>query len=184
MLFSETCEHADEGNGKEAMRKRVTPRFVNGVIALVITVAFIVHGVLGSVSGLTGYTSPFTWLIWGAVGLVGAHVVASVVTSYQQLTDSKRPPSPRKKRHLLLKWVTGGLLAVAAAGHILLPKGSAIASVAIIIVAVTLAVHLCVGAKSLLKDLGADARHKMAFRVAVCAFAALFALGALVILVR
>jgi succinate dehydrogenase hydrophobic anchor subunit len=40
-----------------------------------------------------------------------------------------------------------------------------------------LAVHLCVGSKSLLKDLEIDRRYKTAFRIVVCVFAAAFALS-------
>jgi succinate dehydrogenase hydrophobic anchor subunit len=46
-----------------------------------------------------------------------------------------------------------------------------------------LAVHLCVGSKSLLEDLGIDRRYKTAFRVIVCVLAALFALSAIVAVV-
>ena len=171
----------------DALEKRLqvrwsalSSRFVNGVIAAAITVLFLAHGALGGFSALTGYTSPFTWLIWGGVILIGAHVVASIVTSIQQLTDVEFPPSARKKRHLALKWATGGLLAVAACAHIVLPKNSLTATLVVMAVIVLLAVHLCVGSKSLLKDIGIDRRYKTAFRVVVIVLSVLFALAMLI----
>ena len=102
--------------------------------------------------------------------LVGVHVVVSIVTSREQLVDTERPPSKRKKRHLALKWATGILLAIAVIAHIVLPHDGMLALFAIGAVCITFAIHLCVGARSLLKDLGFDRRYKTAFRVAVCAF--------------
>lgn len=159
------------------MRKRVTARFVNGVIAALITVFFLAHGTMGSLSAVTGIANHFPWLVWAAVALVGVHVIASAVTSHQQLTDAERPPSPRKKRHLALKWATGSVLAVAACAHILLPRNGVSAALVIVAVSVALAVHLCVGSKSLLKDLGIGTRYKTVFRVVVCLFATLFVIA-------
>ena len=51
-------------------------------------------------------------------------------------------------------------------------------------VSAALAVHLCVGSKSLLKDLEINRRYKMAFRAVVCAFAVAFAVVMLVSLAR
>ena len=166
------------GNGKPPS-SRVTSRFVNGIIAAVITVVFLVHGAMGSLSAVTGFSGSLAWVVWGAVVLALAHVVVSIVTSAQQLSDAEHPPSARKKRHLALKWATGGLLAVAAAVHIALPKSTASAAFVIVAVSALLAVHLCVGSKSLLKDLDIDRRYKVAFRVVVCVLAALFALAML-----
>ena len=160
--------------GKGPMGKRLTSRFANGVVAALITAGFLVHGTLGALMAVAGLSSSLSWLVWGAVGLAGVHVVASVVTSVQQLTDAERPPSARKKRHLALKWATGALLGVVAAVHIALPASAAASAGAIVALSVVLAVHLCVCSRSLLKDLGIDRRYKTAFRVAVCAFAALF----------
>ena len=157
------------------MGKRPTARFVNGVLAALITVLFLVHGSLGSLSVLGCFSGSLSWLVWGAVILACIHVVASIVTSYQQLTDAEFPPSPRKRRHLALKWATGGLLAAVALAHIMLPPSTTLAALVIVAVSIVLAVHLCVGSKSLLKDLGIDRRYKMAFRVVMCVFAALFA---------
>jgi hypothetical protein len=93
--------------------------FKEAAIALLpIVVFFLVHAALGSLSGLFGLKSPLAWLVWVGVALIAAHIVVSVVTSREQLSDVEHPPSVRKKRHLVLKWATGGLLAAAAIAHI------------------------------------------------------------------
>lgn len=157
------------------MRRRITARLVNGILAAGVTVAFLAHALLGGVSAVTGYTSGLIWLVWVFAALAVAHIVASGVTSHEQLTDAERPPSVRKKRHLLLKWVTGGLLLVVACVHVLLPRETWSAIAVTVALAAVLAVHVCVGSKSLLKDLGIDRRYKMVFRVVVCTIAALAA---------
>lgn len=153
------------------MRKGSKARFFNGVVSAVIVVIFLAHAVMGGFSSLTGYTSPLSALVWLGVALIVVHVVASIVTSREQLNDTERPPSPRKKRHLALKWATGIVLAALAAAHVLMPNDSYLATALIVVLAVALAVHLCVGSKSLLKDIGLNARYKLAFRIVVCAVA-------------
>ena len=115
------------------------------------------------------------------------HIVLSIVTSHQQLTDTVRPPSEAKRRHLLLKWVTGILLAVLVVIHIVVMRvigpgsvQSTITGVALIIaLVVVLAVHIGLGSKSLLKDLNVDRKWRNALRIAVCVVAAV--IGILVI---
>ena len=173
------------------MRKGSTIRFVNGIVSAAIVVFFLVHATLGSLSALTGFKSPFTWFVWVGVALVGMHVVVSVFTSREQLTDAERPPSARKKRHLALKWVTGALLLIVAATHVVAMRtwgaeamqSMATGAMLTVVLAATLAVHMCVGSKSVLKDLGIDTRYMMVYRVIVCAFAVLFAVSAIVAVV-
>lgn len=168
------------GTATEALvGKRFTARGLNGAVSAIVAVFFLVHGALGALAALTGFSSPFAWAVWVGVALIGVHVVVSVVTSAEQLGDAERPPSARKKRHLALKWATGALLAVCAGAHVLVPLGRAVSSWIIVGVSIALAAHVCVGARSLLKDLGIDRRHKTAVRVVVVAFAAVFALAML-----
>lgn len=154
------------------MRSESRARIVNGFVSAVIVVLFLAHSALGGVAVLTGFTSPFSVLVWAGVALIAAHVVVSIVTSFEQLNDAERPPSARKKRHLALKWATGALLTAVAIAHVVLPKSAVMSTVVVIALAAALAVHLCVGSKSLLKDLGVDRRYKMAFRVVVCVICA------------
>ena len=167
------------------MRQRLTARLINGIISAIIVVFFIAHEALGSVGAFVGFTSPFTWVVWCGIVLVIAHVVVSVVTSVQQLTDAERPPSARKKRHLALKWVTGGALACAVAAHIAAVHSHGAASfqttasgaVLGLLLCIMLGVHVCVGSKSLLKDLNIDRRYKGVFRIVVCALLAVVAVA-------
>lgn len=162
------------------MRDGSKARRFNGIVSAIIVVVFLVHAVMGSVSALVGLESPFSIIVWGGVVLVVIHVITSVVTSNEQLNDVEHPPSSRKKRHLLLKWVTGGLLGVVAAVHIILPKSTFTAMALIVVLTIVLAVHLCVGGKSLLKDVGLSTRYKMAYRIVVCMVAAAVVVAILV----
>ena len=169
------------------MRGSSRERVINGVVSALIVVFFLVHGTLGAASTFTGFVSPFAWLVWVGVALVGVHVIMSIVTSRQQLSDKEHPPSPRKVRHLVLKWCTGGLLAIIAGTHIVLVRMVGVQAMqtqvsgvlVIVVLAIVLAVHLCVGSKSLLKDLGIDRRYKTVFRVVVCVIAAAIAVAAI-----
>ena len=168
------------------MRGSSKERFANGVASALIICFFTLHGMLGAAALLIGFASPFAWLVWVGVALIVVHVLLSVLTSKQQLSDKERPPSQRKVRHLALKWLTGGLLAVAATAHVVVMRMDGdtvplrlVSTIAIVLVAAALAFHLCVGAKSLLKDIGVDRRFKLAFRIVVCTLCAVFALAAL-----
>ena len=163
------------------MQKRPVARFVNGIASAIAVVFFVAHALLGSLEGIAPLSGPPPWVMWAGVAVVAFHVLASVATSYQQLTDREFPPSTRKRRHLALKWATGGLLAAAIAAHVACVQSfgpdaaqvTATGAVAAIALAAVLAVHLCVGAKSLLVDLGLNKGHMNAFRIAVVVLAVL-----------
>ncbi|MBO4352045.1 MAG: hypothetical protein J5818_00960, partial [Eggerthellaceae bacterium] len=141
-------------------------------------------GLLGSLSSVLSFTPAMVWVVWVGVVFMAAHVLVSVVTSYEQLTDVEFPPSARKKRHLLLKWVTGGLLLATVVAHITCVQlfgafalqTTVSAVVVTLAVVLTLAIHICVGAKSLLTDLGLDKRHMTLLRWVVVALAVAIAL--------
>ena len=158
------------------MGNRSKARIANGVIAALITIIFLAHGAMGSLSALFGFVNSFPWVVWIAVIIAGIHVAVSLLTSAQQLGDAERPPSARKKAHLALKWATGGLLAVIALVHIILPKSMVASAYVIIGVSIALAAHLCVCAKSLLSDLSLNRRWKWPFRALVCLLALFFSL--------
>ena len=157
------------------MRKRSTSRFANGIISALIVCFFIVHGLMGSLSSLFSLSSAAAWIVWIGMVFVAAHVVVSIVTSYQQMTDAEFPPSPRKKRHLVLKWTTGGLLLVMAGAHIACMRmfgaaaaqSSITAAIVTVALAAVLATHVCVGAKSLLTDLELSKGFMKPLRVVV-----------------
>ena len=161
------------------MRNRSTARFVNGVISALVVSFFLAHSLLGALEGLVPLDGPATWVMWLGAGAVLVHVAASAVTSYGQLADAEFPPSPRKKRHLLLKWVSGGVLAGMAVAHIVCIQAfgpdsvqtSALSTALALVLVAALAVHSWIGAKSLVTDLGLSKGLMFPFRVAVCALA-------------
>lgn len=146
------------------MRPDQRARRANGIISAFIIAFFIVHGALGCALLVCGFNDAFSVAVWAGVAAMVAHVVLCVATSVYQLTDTVRPPSVHKKRHLALKWVTGGLLALVALVHVLCfrvlgESGEALtipAGLVIVAVAAFLSAHICVGSKSLLKDIGLD----------------------------
>ena len=106
------------------MRRAVTPaeklRLLNALIASAIAVFFfLAHSALGTASlFIEGLVNSVPWLVWAMFGAVAAHVLASVSTTALMLTDTERPPSSRKKRHFVLKWATGSVLAATIAVHL------------------------------------------------------------------
>ena len=170
---------------KEAdVRKRSLSRFVNGIVSAIIVCFFAAHGLIGSFASVFSFTSALRWVVWVGVALVALHVLLSALTSYLQMTDAEFPPSARKKRHLVLKWATGILLALMVVAHITCMRVSGalvpvLSAVVTALVAVALAVHVWVGAKSLLKDIGAGTALMTPLRVVMCALAAVFAVTAL-----
>ena len=166
-------------SGRGLVRNRSKARFANGVVAAFVAAFFLVHSLLGGLAGIAPLGDPATWIVWVGAGIVLVHVAASIATSYGQLTDAEFPPSARKKRHLVLKWVTGGALAIVAAVHIACMQASgahavqasaASAATALVLVA-ALAVHSWIGAKSLVVDLGLGKALIVPFRVVVCLLA-------------
>ena len=155
-------------------------------VSAFVVVFFLVHGALGNAWSFGAIAGQFSWLVWVGVACIAVHVVLSVITSAEQLGDKERPPSARKKRHLALKWATGLALAAVAFVHVAggllfgLPNGfSAVGNAVLLaILCLALAVHACVGARSLLKDLNLDRRYKGAFRLVVCLCAAALAIVA------
>lgn len=128
-------------------------RKVNGAIAGVLCLFFLVHGVLGILWTSAAVTMGLAFVIWAFFIVVLVHGLLSIVTSRQMLHDAKRPPSRRKKQHLALKWVTGVALLLVACIHALLPESTIFWPYASIFVTCALAVHMYVGSRSLASDL-------------------------------
>ena len=161
------------------MRKNTNIRTLNGIASALIVGVFFLHAAFGSSPGLSGLWIRIAPLVWIGVAIIAVHVALSVATSVQQLTDTVRPPSSAKKRHLVLKWVTGVLLAAAAVAHAGCVHAAgagavhatATGTVLAVCVLVLLTWHVCVGTKSLLKDLNIDRRYRTLLRVVVCVLA-------------
>ena len=148
------------------MRRACTPaeklRLFNALVALVVAAFFLVHSGLGTASfSIDGLVNSVPWLVWGMLGVVGVHVVASVAATALMLTDTERPPSARKKRHFVLKWVTGALLALVIGVHVvcvIFPEGLGLDAsqlkVPFLLLLAALAWHVGIATKSLARDLG------------------------------
>ena len=168
------------------MRKKGL-RLFNGILATVLVVFFSVHALLGSVSSFADIGHSLAWLVWVGVAIAAVHVIVSVFTSKDQLNDKVDPPSTRKKLHLVLKWVTGVALVAMVVVHVItvnvfgasvfqtMPEGAGF----IMLVALALAAHVWVGAKSLVVDLGFDKRHARVARTVIVAVAIVVSLVAL-----
>lgn len=174
------------------MRRAVTPaeklRLLNALVASAIAVFFLAHSALGTASFFVeGLTNSLPWLVWIMFGAAGAHVLASGGATALMLTDTECPPSSRKKRHFVLKWATGAVLAAAIAVHLFcvlypgsLPVFPHQTRVSFLLLLAALAWHVGIATKSLARDLGIGKRTRDIMRT-VYVLAA-FALIALVVL--
>lgn len=161
-------------------------RTPNGALSALITIFFLCHAALGTAWQLGLLSDSAAFIVWVGVAAIILHMVLSLATSYSMLTDQVRPPSAQKRRHLLLKWVTGGAIAVLAATHIaaIATQGAGAnsgweASALMVAVLVALAVHGCTGAKSLLKDMGIARRRIMPLRIAIIVVSCIIGIAAL-----
>ena len=163
MLGRQTEEQGMPKGIPEVMPKDPYRR-VNALLAAVITLFFLIHGALGCLLLLfPGFPHEWAVIVWIGAALVGLHVVLSVITTLRMLTDTERPPSQRKKRHQVLKWVTGIVLLVCVILHLVLFRGqeppidslqaNLVAAILMILLVVSLGVHICTGIKSLTRDL-------------------------------
>lgn len=161
------------------MGSHVNWRKVNGAIAGILCLFFLVHGILGILWTSGAVTAELTFVIWAFFIAALVHGLLSIVTSWQMLHDAERPPSRRKKRHLALKWVTGLALLLIACVHAMLPEHAAAWPSLSILVALAFAVHMYVGGKSLASDLGVPREMRIAFRLVAIVWAAIVCIGLL-----
>lgn len=161
------------------MGLQVNWRKVNGAVAGVLCLFFLVHGVLGILWTSATVTMELAFVIWAFFIVALVHGLLSIVTSRQMLHDAERPPNRRKKRHFVLKWVTGLALLLVACIHALLPEHAAAWSSVSILVALAFAVHMYVGEKSLASDLGLPRGMCISFRLVAIVWAAIVCIGLL-----
>ena len=162
-------------------------RLLNALVASAIAVFFLAHSMLGVASlFVEGLVNSVPWLVWIMFGAVGVHVLASVGTTALMLADTARPPSSRKKRHFVLKWATGAVLAAAIAVHLFcilcpgsLPVFPHLTRVSFLLLLAALAWHVGIATKSLARDLGIGKRTRDIMRAAYVLV--VFALVALVL---
>lgn len=161
------------------MGSQVNWRKVNGAIAGVLCLFFLVHGILGILWTSGAINAELAFVIWAFFIAALVHGLLSIVTSRQMLHDAERPPSRRKKRHLVLKWVTGLALLLIACIHALLPEHATAWPYASILVTLALAMHMYVGGKSLTSDLALPHGMRIAFRLVAIVWAVFVCIGLL-----
>ena len=156
-------------------------RKANGIVSLCLLAALSVHAVVNCLRFGGLHMPSLALLAWASVAATVLHVGLCVATSNAMLTDTERPPSQKKRRHLVIKWITGGLVLAVAGVHIAASQGvlgTAAQSGRWLLVGlvVALAIHLWTGARSFLSDLGLPRSWKPAVRALVvlgaCALAA------------
>lgn len=148
-----------------------------GIIALVLTLFFAAHILLGDLYLFFPAGDSLAFLVWVGVGLAVVHVATCFLTTRQMLADTQRPPSIRKKRHFALKWVSGVLVFVFAVVHVLcsgslIPFDSSMFALVTVMLTCALTCHVYAGIKSLVKDIGVNRRFRLPIKVVVCVFAA------------
>lgn len=149
-------------------------RRANGIATLVLMTVLAMHELAGAlfINGVA--LGGARWLVWAGVVVIVVHVALSVGTTYRMLCDRVRPPSTKKKRHQVKKWVTGLAVAALVVVHMPVVASGASWSLIALLLDIALAVHLCVSAKSLVKDMGLASSMRFAvraFAITVAAFA-------------
>lgn len=172
-------------------RPHTRARVANAVAACFIMLLFLVHACLGTLKLYwPDMPSSLEFIVWFGVAVIVVHVILSIATTYEMWTDTVRPPSERKKRHQILKWVTGVLLACAIVVHQLcvaqlLPSSvvDVLALPTLIVTAVLLCWHLFVGAKSLTRDLNLRGAFRTPLRVAVIVITVVVCIAVFILIV-
>ena len=136
---------------------------------MLLLAVFSAHAIMGALFCWGMLSDELSWIVWVGVGVIAVHVALSVVTTCQMLCDEARPPSAKKKAHQIKKWVTGVLIGVVAVAHVLTVFETLLWSVIALALDVALVTHVCVCAKSLVKDLKLAPRWRYVIRVFVIA---------------
>ena len=113
-------------------------------------------------------------LAWVGVAVCAAYVVLSALTSREMLLDTVRPPSLKKKRHLVLKWVSGIVLLLAATMHCQGNSSFGFSVFLSCLALVLICAHSWIGMRSMVKDLGAKKIRRSMCRVTLCFMTILF----------
>lgn len=152
-------------------------RRANGIVALLLLVAFAAHAVMGVLFCWGVVSGEASWIVWAGVCVVVLHVMLSICTTRQMLHDEERLPSAKKKTHQAKKWVSGIAVGAIAVAHALLACGNAAWIIVALLLDVALATHICISAKSLVKDLGLTSGLRYAIRTLTIVVAVFTGLG-------
>lgn len=149
-------------------------RWSNGIVALLLAAFFACHEVIGALYCAGWITVKVPWFVWLAVGVIVVHIALSIGTTKQMLDDKERPPSQNKKQHQAKKWMTGIAVGLLIVVHVLTDFVTPAWAIIAILIDIALASHVCVSAKSLIKDLRMPSSWRFALRalaIAIGAFA-------------
>lgn len=150
---------------------RVT-RLVNAGVAALLVVAFLGHALFASAAGADAASRAPYPLLYCLLALAAVHIGLSVATTLLMWNDSVRPPSEKKKRHQVLKWMTGAVVLAVLCVHVVHP--AVVPAVTWAVSAVLLAAfvwHGWTGMKSLARDLRVPGKAKVPLRIALVALA-------------
>ena len=180
-----------KAGGKE--EKRSAPRRANGIVAALLVLFFLcAHGLMGSLSLAFPLTNHFTWLVWAATAFVVVHIVLSAIVTREKLFNPEKPPTTQKKLKIGLRWATGILIAAMVCMHVgsvvlygdSVIQSTSVGKVSLLALIALIAVHVCTGAKSLVRDLGASKEQKeklkTPLRLVICLVAAALFVAVLV----
>lgn len=152
-------------------------RRANGIASLLLLAVFSAHAVMGALFCWGVVSGEASWVIWIGVCVVVLHVVLSIGTTRQMLHDEERLPSAKKKTHQSKKWGSGIAVGAIAVAHALLACGNAAWIIVALLLDVALATHICISAKSLVRDLGLASGLRYAIRVLAIVVAVFTGLG-------
>lgn len=147
-------------------------RLVNAGVAALLVAAFLGHALFASAAGVDAASRAPYPLLYCLLALVAVHIALSVATTVLMWNDTVRPPSEKKKRHQVLKWVTGAALLAVLCVHVAHP--AVVPAVTWAASAVLLAAfvwHGWTGMKSLARDLRVPGKAKVPLRIALVALA-------------
>lgn len=159
----------------EKERKNKLLRRIGAIIAAALVVFFFIHAALGATSQSGIIPEGLHWIIWAFSALIIVHIGICIGTTWFMYTDEVRPPSEAKKRHQVLKWVSGAVLLILALVHILgVPIDGRFIMLAVL---AALVWHCYVGAKSVARDLGLPRGAKIPIRIILILAAVLIAVA-------
>lgn len=147
-------------------------RLVNAGVAALLVAAFLGHALFASAAGADAASRAPYPLLYCLLALAAVHIGLSVATTLLMWNDSMRPPSEKKKRHQVLKWVTGAVVLAVLCVHVVHP--AVVPAVTWTASAVLLAAfvwHGWTGMKSLARDLRVPGKAKVPLRIALVALA-------------
>lgn len=147
-------------------------RLVNAGVAALLVVAFLGHALFASAAGVDAASRAPYPLLYCLLALVAVHIALSVATTVLMWNNTVRPPSEKKKRHQVLKWVTGAVMLAVLCVHVVHPAVVPVITwTASAVLLAAFVWHGWTGMKSLARDLHVPGKAKVPLRIALVALA-------------